>query len=76
MRYDDGECRTVLLNMPVGVKGFVKKCDDGTNVIILNARLTREQNIDSCEHEYGHIDSDDYELADVGMIETRRHAEK
>ena len=46
----------MLMNLPTSVRGFVFLGDDGEPVIVLNSRLTREQNLRTYDHERGHID--------------------
>ena len=45
-----------LLNMPTTVRGFCYHDNDGEAYVVLNARLTREQNRITYDHEQGHID--------------------
>lgn len=49
------EVQTRLENLPHGVRGFCYHDDDGRCYVILNARLTREANAGSYDHELGHI---------------------
>lgn len=54
------EERPVLLeNLPTTVRGFCYHDDDGEEYIVLNARLTREQNLRTYDHEKAHIDRGD-----------------
>ena len=50
----------ILLNMPTSIRGFCVLGDDGEPVIILNSRLTREQNKKTYLHECDHIDSGEF----------------
>ena len=59
--------RTLLLDLPTTVHGFVIGKDDPT--VILNARLTHEMNVDTYEHELDHIDTDAFEGDNVQLIE-------
>ena len=43
--------RYVLADLPVSVRGFVKEDETGEPVYILNARLTREMNLETIRHE-------------------------
>jgi len=45
----------VLVDLPTSIRGFVYHDDDGEPVIVLNARLTHEQNRRTYEHEKEHI---------------------
>ena len=44
-----------LADLPCTVRGFCYHDDDGENYIILNSRLTREQNITTFDHEMQHV---------------------
>lgn len=48
-----------LENLPTSVRGFCFLGEDGEPVIVLNSRLTREQNRKTYEHEKKHIANDD-----------------
>ena len=50
------EDRVILENMPTSIRGYVFKDDDGALVIVLNSRLSREQNRRTYEHERQHIE--------------------
>lgn len=45
----------ILQDLPTTVRGFVFQGEDGDPVIVVNSRLTREQNIRTYDHERGHI---------------------
>ena len=49
------ENRVILQDLPTSVRGFVYQGDDGDPVIVVNARLTREQNRKTYDHERDHI---------------------
>ena len=49
------EYRLTLADLPTSIRGFVLTDEDGTPRIVLNARLTREQNMITLEHEKKHI---------------------
>ena len=49
----------VLANLPTSVRGYVYLDSNGDPVIVLNARLTREQNRRTYRHEEDHIERDD-----------------
>jgi hypothetical protein len=54
------EDNTVILeDLPTSVRGFVFQGDDGEPVIVVNSRLTREQNRRTYDHERGHIERGD-----------------
>ena len=50
------EEHTILMDLPTSVRGLVFHDDDGDPLIVLNARLTREQNLKTYDHERRHID--------------------
>ena len=45
----------VLVNLPTSIRGFVFHDDDGEPVIVVNSRLTHEQNQKTYKHEKKHI---------------------
>lgn len=47
--------RVILLDLPTSVRGFVFLDENGEPVIVLNSRLTREQNFLTWVHERMHI---------------------
>lgn len=51
--------RVILEDLPTSVRGFVFRDDDGDPVIVLNSRLTYEQNRRTYKHEQDHILRDD-----------------
>lgn len=46
--------KLALINLPCSIKGFTLKMND-VYTIVLNARLSRETNQQSLEHELKHI---------------------
>jgi Zn-dependent peptidase ImmA (M78 family) len=57
-----------LVNLPHDVHGFTALAEDGTPIIVLNARDSRERNRQSYLHELRHIDHGDlycHEKADA-----------
>lgn len=44
-----------LMNLPTSVRGFVYHDDDGELYIVLNSRLSHEQNLSTYVHELKHI---------------------
>lgn len=64
------EERVILLDLPTSVRGFVFLDENGDPAIVLNARLTREQNRRTYDHEKDHIDRD--ELHDQSYHEYER----
>jgi len=51
----DEERPALLVNMPTSVRGLCYHDNDGESYIVLNARLTREQNRITYDHERAHI---------------------
>ena len=49
------EEKVILADLPTSVRGFVFFDDDGDPRIVVNARLTREQNLRTWDHEKKHI---------------------
>jgi hypothetical protein len=49
----------ILEDLPTSVRGFVFQGDDGEPVIVVNSRLTRDQNRRTYDHERGHIERGD-----------------
>jgi len=47
--------RVILHDLPTSVRGFVFQGEDGEPVIVVNSRLSREQNRKTYEHERKHI---------------------
>lgn len=64
-----------LMDLPPRIRGFVVE-RDGEQIIVLNARLNREQNLQTFLHEKKHIDNGDFEKCDVDTIERSAHEEK
>ena len=63
-----------LIDLPPRVKGFVTM-RGGEPVIILNARLTHEENVETYFHELKHLKRNDFDCidVDVDLIETEAH---
>lgn len=49
------ETKVILQDLPTSVRGFVFQGEDGEPVIVVNSRLTREQNRKTYRHERRHI---------------------
>ena len=47
--------QAILADLPTSIRGFVFLGDDGEPVIVVNSRLTREQNRKTFRHEKRHI---------------------
>jgi len=61
------ERSVILQDLPTTVRGFVFQGEDGEPVIVVNSRLTREQNLRTYDHEQEHIRRN--ELNDPTYIE-------
>lgn len=48
-----------LADLPTAVRGFVYHDDDGEMYIVLNSRLSHEQNLSTYVHELKHISRGD-----------------
>ena len=64
-----------IVDLPPRVRGFVTK-KNGEPVIVLNARLTREQNLKTYLHELRHIRNGDFEKENADQIEAEAHREE
>ena len=51
----------ILMDLPTSVRGFVFLGEDGDPVIVVNSRLTREQNRKTFRHERRHVRRGDLE---------------
>lgn len=66
--------RTILVDMPLSVKGYTVADSEGFYTIVLNQKLTREQNLLTYVHELGHIKNGDFDsLETVEIIEMLAH---
>ena len=52
---NDEHRHVVLANLPTSIRGYCYLDSNGDPVIVLNARLTREQNRKTWTHEQQHI---------------------
>ena len=66
----------VYANMPHAIRSYVVSNKDMSYSIVLNSRLTKEQNLLSYKHELEHIEHGDYDKkCSVDMIEIHAHAQ-
>lgn len=64
----------ILYPLPYKVKGFICADADGTETYVLNARLTRESNMQTMLHEIKHSQNNDlYRECNVTELEAERH---
>lgn len=65
------------IDLPCSVRSYVVANDDMTYTIVLNSRLSYQQNALSYAHECRHISNGDYEKkCSVDLIEIVAHKEK
>ena len=50
-----------LIELPYSIRSYVVSNKDQTYTIVLNSRLSYEQNLASYQHEIDHINNGDYE---------------
>lgn len=63
--------------MPTTIRSYVISNPDCSFTIVLNSKLSHEQNLLSYQHEIEHILNGDYEKkCDVGIIEFNAHIDK
>lgn len=68
------DVRSVLQDLPIGVKGFVVEGLDDFYTIVLNARYSREANIETYKHELKHIEGSDFRSEEsADDVERRAH---
>lgn len=65
--------RFVLADLPISVKAYTIRKDDFYTIVI-NARLSHDQQKESCQHELNHIKNGDFsKQCNVGIIEMFAH---
>ena len=63
-----------LVNLPPSVRSFVRENDDFTSAtIVINARLSHEQQKERYVHEVDHMEGNDFEKDDVNKVEVNAH---
>ena len=68
------EVNVSYADMPTTVRSYVVNNADMTYTIILNSRLSHEQNLISYAHELQHIENGDYDKkCNVDVIEINAH---
>lgn len=65
--------RFILHPLPLSAKGFVSEDECGDSVIILNSKLSYEQNLITALHEQGHINHHDLDSIDTGGASKALH---
>lgn len=64
---------TVVTDMPTTISGFVRENADLSHTVVLNARMSRDRQLEAYMHELEHIENKDFEKEDVQAIETAAH---
>lgn len=54
------DVRTILQDLPVGIRGFTVLDENGYPTVVLNARYSRETNLETYKHELAHIERGDF----------------
>lgn len=70
------EIRIITLSMPTSIRGFIVRSYDGETyyTIVVNGNCTRDVQMETLKHEYGHIRNNDFKsVLDVDQIEALRH---
>ena len=68
------EVNVLYANMPPAIHSYVVSNVDMSYTIVLNCRLSYEQNLISYKHELEHISNGDYDKkCNVDMIEINTH---
>ena len=66
--------RAVLYDLPIGIREMVCEAADGSVVVLLNARFSRETNRQSYIHALSHVKDGDLDrFLDVGEAEKEKH---
>lgn len=72
---DMEEINVVYADMPTSVRSYVVSNADMSYTIILNSKLSHEQNLLSYQHELDHIRNGDYDKkCSVDLIEISAHS--
>lgn len=61
-----------LIDLPDGVKGFVRELDD-CYTIVLNAKLSHDQLLETYLHELEHLKRKDFDRENADLIESEAH---
>lgn len=69
------DINTIYTDMPETIKSFVVCNPDFSYTIVLNSRLSHEQNLISYAHEISHIKNNDFDknCSDINTIELVAH---
>lgn len=65
----------IYLDMDTAIRSYVVSNKDMTYTVVLNSRISHEQNLISYAHELSHINNGDYESnRSADLIEIYQHA--
>ena len=62
-----------LIDFPTTAKEAVTENEDGTYTVFINAKLTREKQLEAYMHALGHIMGSDFEKDNVDQVELMAH---
>ncbi len=62
-----------LIPMEYSVKGVSCCNEDGSYTIIINSKISYEQQLEAYRHELRHIAHDDYRCDDIDWVELKTH---
>ena len=63
-----------LMNLPTSVKGRAILNDDDTYTIVINSKISHDEQLRAYHHELEHIKNGDFEKNDVQQIEAIAHS--
>ena len=68
---------TILNDLPSTIKAYTVHCPDGTYTIVINSRLSHQQQLDAYMHELKHISDNDFDIesGNADIIEHNAHNE-
>lgn len=64
----------VLLNLPVKEKEAVTENEDGSFTVVINSRLSYDEQLKAYRHAMHHIENNDFQKDNVQTIEAAAHA--
>ena len=67
------DVNVVLVNFPNSGREMVVKNEDDAYTILINARLSNDEQLKAYQHAMKHIENDDFEKTDAQQIETVAH---
>lgn len=68
------QTQVILADMPTRIRSYVVRCNGDTYTIVLNSKLSYEQNVVSYKHELQHIANNDFNKTNnVNFIEIHAH---